>query len=99
MPKEPEHGGIIGRVPAIQDRIRVGIYVTVIGVGHRPARHGKLVVRSNPAKNPTIVDGHVEPRFAHRRQPPPKTRWSSRNADDSPAKAMTPLERPVSASR
>jgi hypothetical protein len=43
------------------------IYVNLIGVSHHPARHGKLVVRANPAKNPKIVDGHIEPRFAHRR--------------------------------
>jgi hypothetical protein len=67
MSKEPEHRGIVGGVPAIQDRITIGIDVDAIHISHHPARHGELVIRAKPAKNPNIIDGDIETRIDHRR--------------------------------
>ena len=65
--KELEQRGIVCGVPAVQDRITIGIDVDAIDVSHHPARHGELVIRAEPAKNPNIIDGYIEPRIDHRR--------------------------------
>ena len=78
MSKEAEHGGIVGGVPAIQDRITIGIDVDAEDVSHYPARHGELVIPAKPANNPNIIDGYIEPRIDHRRHDDAAIRFTIR---------------------